>query len=323
MVRLSFVVLSFGGGTTCLASNLQEFSMETVEDAVKIFGGHDNFTNIPEYIWKLKGSENILYQDGNPVSMTRIHIEEYMLKKYNHMRLRNKLDIIVSPEDNYKPFFDQPKRLNLLQYPYNESFFITKTKMLRYHTTANLYSQLKTGHLNYISSGKCFRRHQVSNVSLPMIYQMEIVRTFNDSNSSSGETLEKNMKETIKGLIEDFDSKLEIKWADLIFFNTTKAYELFVKVKDTWLEIGKATLIGTTDGLNKNIIADAGLARNAIFGWNLGLRLDRLAMILYNISTITALWPEDQQGLFNFNSLVTLRPNNNNNNKNNNNSNNI
>lgn len=214
-----------------------------------------------------------------------------------------------------------------------ERYYINEGTMLRSHTSAHVSDMVAMGYDKFLCTGDVYRRDAYDNTHAPVFYQMEIQKLCtreelfgNDDcdifdvsdRESKGETLEEkrqcahtveavaamtsNMKKVLEDVVlgELLGRDVKYRWKDYYCQFGCPDQEMEVMFNDEWLEI-------IAGGLLKQEILDKAGAVDKI-GWNCGIGLDRIAMILYNIPDIRLLWSRNGKFMSQFASMHWQRP---------------
>jgi len=217
------------------------------------------------------------------------------LRKRHSFILRDDLSPHVTTKQNFDELlFEQnhPGRSP------SDTFYYSKSSLLRTHTSAHQSQLLRDGLNNFLVVGDCYRRDEIDASHYPVFHQMEGVRVFRDDPTSydrspRGEAkVVEDLKTTLEGLIRSlFGAETKIRWVDAYFPFTHPSFEMEIWFQDKWMEV-----LGC--GVIQHRILDestpVGADPNApVSGWAFGLGLERLAMILFSIPDIRLFWSED------------------------------
>lgn len=166
-------------------------------------------------------------------------------------------------------------------------FYVNKDLMLRHHTINQEIQILKSGKSNFLMVVDLYRRCQMDAKHFPAFHRINVIRTMDSSNvAQQPETAKHLIEEQQTALIEMakhfLGTNVQYRWTDANFATTQPSWVFEIHHQDEW-----------------HRISGSGLIRNEMFtqserlntaGWEIGIGLDRLAMILYNIFDVRLLW---------------------------------
>ena len=255
----------------------------------------DNFTNITASV--LDKSSKLLYRNpNNPICLLKDKMCQYL--RLQNFHVYDDLFPIVSPQQN----FDQ------LLIPENhtsrsptDTFYINSHNLLRTHTTAHYGDILSSFSQSFAIIGDVYRRDAIDNTHYPIFHQLDVVKMFPSTTSDSViiDSLKKDLTDFLKII---FNKNFEFRIIDAYFPFTFQSLEIELNHDGKWIE-----LLG--GGILKNQI----LKSFCIFdkkAYAFGLGLERLAMILLNISDIRMFWSKDKRFLDQYadGKLVQFKP---------------
>lgn len=301
----------------------------------------DNWTNLKPGIQSYL-NRNIYLQENHPLSIIRKKIVDHFYKSFITNRgnplfsVVDNLSPIVTLEQNFDSLLipkDHISRKN------TDSFYLNRDYMLRAHCTAHQVDLLKSGLDNFLIIGDVYRRDEIDSTHFPVFHQVDAVRTIrrdklfenhadleifepnyvpnngsiiiNNSDGKIAEAgkqtchtleavklVEHELKTVLVGLVKHlFGEQIKYRWVDAYFPFTQPSWELEIWYNKEWLEV-----LGC--GIMRNEILERSGVENSI-GWAFGLGLERLAMILYNISDIRLFWSKDSGFLCQFHESKT------------------
>ena len=301
----------------------------------------DDWTNLKPRIQSYM-NRNIYLQDHHPLSIIRKKIVEHFYKSFVTNRgsplfsVVDNLSPIVTLEQNFDSLLIPADHVSRKK---TDSFYLNRNYMLRAHCTAHQLDLLKSGLDNFLVIGDVYRRDEIDATHFPVFHQVDAVRTIrrdklfanhedleifepsyvpnseviltNDSDGNVVEAgkqachtleavklAEHELKTVLVGLVKHlFGDKIKYRWVDAYFPFTQPSFELEIWYNDQWLEVLGA-------GIMRNEILEKSGISNSI-GWAFGIGLERLAMILYNISDIRLFWSTDTGFLSQFNESKT------------------
>mmetsp|Transcript_3645 Transcript_3645/g.4374 ORF Transcript_3645/g.4374 Transcript_3645/m.4374 type:complete len:118 (+) Transcript_3645:1-354(+) len=101
---------------------------------------------------------------------------------------------------------------------------------------------------------------------------------FEKSSDIDDAFVEKELKQTLEGMIRAIFGDVECRWIEAYFPFTEPSLELEIYYNDEWLEVLGCGVV------HSNILDSCGLEGHK--GWAFGLGLERLAMVLFDIPDI-------------------------------------
>lgn len=216
--------------------------------------------------------------------------------------------------DNLSPIVSTTANFDSLNIPIDhvsrsksDTYYLNNTTVLRTHTSAH-QTQLLSAQLEpnkpprlldqFLLVGDVYRRDEIDKSHYPVFHQMEGVKLWPASSSSStlsshphnntidDEAMQTDLKCTLEGLAQHlFGSDVEMRWVDAYFPFTEPSCELEIWYENEWLEVLGCGVI------HPNILHTAGRSNQK--GWAFGLGLERLAMVLFQIPDIRLFWSTD------------------------------
>ncbi|WGH25512.1 MAG: phenylalanine--tRNA ligase subunit alpha [Candidatus Shikimatogenerans bostrichidophilus] len=163
-----------------------------------------------------------------------------------------------------------------------DTFYINKKYLLKTHTTSIQIKYIKKHKIpiKIITSGKVFRNESISKKSFFMFNQIEILYV-NKYVSII------DLKDIIKFfIINMFKKKIKYRFRISYFPFTKPSFEVDILYKNKWIEILGCGII------NKKIFKNAKLSKK-IKGLAIGIGIERIAMIIYNIKDIRTFYIND------------------------------
>lgn len=290
----------------------------------------DHMTNVTSTIACLVG-RNLHLTPQNPINIIKQRVVQHFHQTYTN-KTGNALYAhfddappVVSTEQNFDSLLIPGGHITRSK---NDNYYINSSTLLRAHTSAHQRDFIRMGLERFLVTGDVYRRDEIDQTHYPVFHQMEAVRLFSkeelfekcsdDSlevfektgSVSQVETLDKqkthtleavklaevSLKDTVVKLVKDlFGSDIEYRWNPCYFPFTHPSYELEIRFEGEWLEV-----LGS--GVMRQDILAKGGAQDKI-GWALGLGLDRLAMLLFDIPDIRLLWSKDERFTSQFSSV--------------------
>jgi phenylalanyl-tRNA synthetase alpha chain len=164
----------------------------------------------------------------------------------------------------------------------SDTYYTDHEHVLRTHTSAHQNELLAQGKSSFLVCGDVYRKDEVDRFHYPVFHQLEGVHLCTDDDPDPNTSL----KRTLAGLIEYLFPGKEYRFKDDYFPFTEPSYEIEVLFGEKWLEILGSGVIHT------EILEYHGIKQ---IGWAFGLGLERLCMILYNITDIRLFHTSDQR----------------------------
>ncbi|XP_072317879.1 phenylalanine--tRNA ligase, mitochondrial [Eucyclogobius newberryi] len=284
----------------------------------------DDFTNVTNKILEKVGV-NLHNQQHHPLWIIKERIKEHFYSSYvgrwgNPLfSVHDNLSPVVSVEQNFDSLLippDHPSRKK------GDNYYINRSSMLRAHTSAHQRELVSAGLDAFLLAGDVYRRDEIDSAHFPVFHQMEGVRLFSDHElfssvdggdhlslfESSGrrtpqkqevhsleavKLVEFSLKETLRRLVlQLFGPEVEVRWVDCYFPFTHPSFELEVRFRGQWLEVLGCGV------MEQQLLHSAGAGHK--LGWAFGLGLERLAMVLFDISDIRLFWSRDERFLQQF-----------------------
>ncbi|XP_075258533.1 phenylalanine--tRNA ligase, mitochondrial-like isoform X2 [Convolutriloba macropyga] len=212
-----------------------------------------------------------------------------------------------------------------------------KDWLLRAHTSAHQAELIGAGLPAFLVFGDVFRRDEIDSTHFPVFHQCEGVRLFTKyqlfpnsdaagvpisslkgqegraaqpqlfaSHERTAEyqeslTIEatKMMEYDLKSCVEDligylFRGRLKTRWVEVYFPFTHPSWEMEIQREEggKWVEVLGCGI------MEQKLVNNAGCPDRA--GWAFGIGLERIAMLLYNITDIRLFWSKDERFLKQF-----------------------
>jgi phenylalanyl-tRNA synthetase alpha chain len=148
----------------------------------------------------------------------------------------------------------------------------------------------------------------------PVFHQMEGLRIFSDQDfenlraslkmpdATEEQIVIQDLKNALEGMVDRLFGKVEKRWVDAYFPFTNPSLEFEIYYNGKWMEVLGCGMI------QQAILTTAGHSTRK--GWAFGLGLERLAMVLFDISDIRLFWSRDGRFLDQFESgkIVKFKP---------------
>lgn len=233
--------------------------------------------NIPVTI-KNKVGKNLYQIPNHPISIIKNKI-------YDFFKDREKIEGLnpyVSLKSNFDDLLissDHPSRST------SDTFYENENTVLRTHTSAHQTEFMRQGKINFLVTGDVYRKDEIDCFHYPVFHQMEGV-TILPSLINPLIVCDK-IKEELSQLIIYLFPGSEFRFVDTYFPFTEPSCEVEVLLNGKWVEVLGAGVI------RDEIIKNCGLEK--VSGWAFGLGLERLAMILFEITDIRYFWTDDER----------------------------
>ncbi len=243
-----------------------------------------NIINLNILDINLPSNKNILYANLHPITITINTVENFFnklgFKSINSKEIENTLYNF-----NYLNIKkNHPSRTD------KDTFWINKNLLLKTQTSSIQIRCMKKYKppLKIISPGCVFRKDDDSNHT-PMFHQIEVFLVDKNINLS-------NLIYIIKKfLYYFFEKKIKYKIIPTYFPFTEPSFEIYIKnKKNKWIEIIGAGLI------HPNIFKNVNINNKEFTGFALGIGIERLTMIKYNIINIKNLYKNNLKFLNQF-----------------------
>jgi len=159
----------------------------------------------------------------------------------------------------------------------------SKKVLLRTHTTVNTIRYLASNPeppAKIFSIGKVFRRENIDITHLPEFYQVEGIVHEKDGNFRE-----------LAGILKEFYKKMgfeKIRFRPAYFPYTEPSMEVEVKWNGKWMELGGS-------GMFRPEVTEPLGIKEPVLAWGLGL--ERMAMMVLNLSDIRELYFSDMEWL--------------------------
>merc|ERR1712194_455760 len=235
----------------------------------------DKTFNIPESV-RSKLGRNLLLERSHPLGILWAAVQDFFRKTDPGMEF---FDYLRVPPDH-------PSRSP------SDTYYVNASQVLRTHTSAHQcqfmarYPEVRS----FLCAGDVYRRDEIDASHYPCFHQSEGVRLFATSEVTPEEVLA-DLKQTLEGLAAHlFQIKVgedTMRWNEDYFPFTDPSLELEIVYNGDWLEVLGCGVI------HPEVLVNAGLDPEKVHGWAFGLGLERLAMLLFDITDIRLFWSED------------------------------
>lgn len=188
----------------------------------------------------------------------------------NVVNVKNNFDDLLIPQNH-------PSR------KMSDTYYISPDTVLRTHTSAHQTELLSRGETQFIVTGDVYRKDEIDARHYNIFHQMEGVKCFS---LDSQIDIEAYLKQTLSGLVQYLFPGKQYRFNNDYFPFTNPSFEVEVLYNDKWMEVLGCGVIHT------NVLNNLHLP---LKGWAFGLGLERLAMVLFNITDIRLFWTNDQR----------------------------
>ncbi len=211
------------------------------------------------------------------------HIDHFM--KNNHM-----IKGIIPP-----PIVTIAQNFDSLNFPKDhvgrskQDTYYIGDKVLRTHATCHQLEMLPLKKCYWICD--TYRRDEIDKTHYPIFHQMDGVKVFDlyrneESIASVVQDLKLFLEKLMMYLLKNTIPGLQLRWVDTYFPFTSPSYELEAYINNEWLE-----LLGC--GVIEQSIMDK-VHPNKV-GWAFGIGIERVCMLLHNITDIRLFWSNDSR----------------------------
>ena len=243
-----------------------------------------DFCNIPKTI-EDKIGRNLHKQKNHPIEIVKRRILDYFLNLPNYkFSIFEDLSPFVTVEDNFDKLLikkDHPARSK------SDTYYVNEQILLRTHTTAHQNELLAQGQTSFIVIGDVYRKDEIDKSHYPVFHQMEML-TIVDKDIKP----EEELKRILAGLVNHLFPNCTFRFNPDYFPFTNPSFETEVMYMEKWLEILGCGVV------EKQILLNNGLEDKEAIA--VGLGIERLAMIFFEIPDIRYLWSTHEKFLDQF-----------------------
>ncbi|XP_055318112.1 probable phenylalanine--tRNA ligase, mitochondrial [Sitodiplosis mosellana] len=253
----------------------------------------DNWTNINQRLEPFIGA-NLYKKYNHPLRLTQEEVVTFF-KKWFNKNVDDSLDLPVYKNIGPIEANESPDKLP-------NAFYVNRDLILRTHTINQELKCLKMGVDNFVMILDLHRRCQMNWSHFPIFHRLNVIRSENCGNllqrtetqpAEMGKYLKEEQQAALVELIRHLlGTDVKYRWTDANLATTQPSWMFEIWHRDEWHRISGG-------GLIRNEIFEKSERPN-IAGWEVGIGLDRLAMILYNIFDIRLLWNADHRFLNQF-----------------------
>ncbi|MCO5610467.1 hypothetical protein L7F22_064705 [Adiantum nelumboides] len=254
------------------------------EDVVK---EDDPTNNVPDSVFSKLGLQ-LHRRDDHPLGILKNEIYKFFDEKFPEKYQKfDDLSPIVSVTSNFDDVLVPPDHVSRR---YNDTYYISSDTVLRTHTSAHQAQKIREGYTHFLVTGDVYRRDSIDATHYPVFHQMEGFRIFSSAEwevvGTDGTSFAlQDLKGTLEGLAKRLFGDVETRWVDTYFPFTNPSLELEIFFQGNWLEV-----LGC--GITEQAILESN-GRAGTVAWAFGLGLERLAMVLFDISDIRLFWSSD------------------------------
>jgi len=189
----------------------------------------DEHNNVTEYIFEKIGVD-LHRRPEHPIGILKNAILAYFDEKFGESSF-SMFDDLHPVVTSYENFDSVLVPENHVSRSMNDTYYVTKEKVLRCHTSAHQLSLLKQGQRNFLVAGDVYRRDSIDATHFPVFHQMEGVRVFTKeelekSDIPPAEFVSRELKDTLEGLALHLFGDVELRWVDAYFPFTEPSYVL-------------------------------------------------------------------------------------------------
>ncbi|CAG2169496.1 unnamed protein product [Oppiella nova] len=275
----------------------------------------DDWTNITPKVVSLIG-RNLYLKKGNPLYLLSEAIRHYF-KDYDFfvfadpvVDLKSNFDSLLIPKDH-------------VSRQKSDTYYVNKDYVLRSHTSAHQNHCLHKKSTAFVCIADVYRRDEIDRRHHSVFHQCEAFRLYHNNSPqliSRGinhvfeshklvrtdskqenhcqevvDIIESEMKTTIEAFVRNLLwEDIPMRWVSAYFPFTHPSWELEIYHNNDWIEILGSGIV------EHKLLQNAGINDN--IGWALGIGLERLAMIRYQIPDIRLFWTNDSGFLSQFES---------------------
>lgn len=249
----------------------------------------DDWTNITSRFEPFVGA-NLYARRNHPLKLTHEEVTTFFKKWFNE-NINNNAELPV-----YKNL--DPIEPNTSTEKVPNTFYVNKDLMLRSHAINREVKYLKSGVDNFMLICDLYRQCQMDELHFPAFHRINVFRTINcEKLLRRSKQKETQLAQTASHLKEEYQTVLiemvkhflgtdaKYRWTDMKSNSTDPSWMFEIYHHDSWHRL-------SSGGLIKNEIFERSERANTV-GWEIGIGLDRLAMILFNIFDIRLLWNKD------------------------------
>lgn len=235
----------------------------------------DEWTNINSRFEPFVGV-NLYKRRNHPLNQTQTELFSF-LKNWFEKNIDSNLELPI-----YRNL--DPIEPNTSNEKLPIAFYVNKGLMLRTHAINREIKYLKSGIDNFVMLVDLYRRCQMDAKYFPVFHRMNIIRTVN---SGASKDLQNEYQTLLIEMAKHFiGNDVKYRWTEANLASTDPSWIFEIFHVDEWHRISGC-------GLIRNDILEKSERINTT-GWEIGIGLDRLAMILYKIFDVRLLWNSDQ-----------------------------
>eukprot|EP00455_Lapot_gusevi_P013820 TRINITY_DN1681_c0_g1_i5.p1 TRINITY_DN1681_c0_g1~~TRINITY_DN1681_c0_g1_i5.p1 ORF type:complete len:405 (+),score=76.80 TRINITY_DN1681_c0_g1_i5:56-1216(+) len=259
-----------------------------------------DYSNVTQNI-KEKIGRNLHLQPSHPLNILRNLVVDH----FNKVHVTPDGKPIFKVFDNLHPVVHVSRNFDKLLVPADhvsrrktDTFYVNQDHVLRTHTTAHESELMERGEKSFLVFGDVYRRDEIDASHYPVFHQLEAVRLWSHDELGTSNLQKRidlimpELQKTIEGVARTLFGDAEMRWVETTFPFTEPSLELEVMYQGNWLEVLGCGM------LHDKIINAAGLKNHS--GWALGMGMERLAMVLFNIPDIRLFWSQDSRFLDQF-----------------------
>jgi phenylalanyl-tRNA synthetase alpha chain len=246
----------------------------------------DPYCNVSHHIASRVGT-NLHQRSNHPLCTIKDLIHDYWNTSANTaFEMVQDLSPVVTVQQNFDQLRIPPDHSSRQK---TDTYYLNTQTVLRCHTSAHQVDLLQQNKRQFLVTGDVYRRDEIDASHYPVFHQMEGVKLF-DTASASQDEIQADLQQGLVGMARAlFGPETPVRWVDAYFPFTHPSLELEVYYQNDWLEVLGCGVI------HPDILRNAGIDPNETSGWAFGLGLERLAMVLFQISDIRLFWTTDRR----------------------------
>lgn len=256
----------------------------------------NSYSNIPQSISN-KLNLKLHNLPNHPLAIIKNAIYEYFrgLPEFEHLVTHDDLPNIVTTQANFDDLLIPPEHPSRKK---SDTYYVNETHVLRSQTSAHQCELMLQGERSFLVSGDVYRKDEIDRCHYNVFHQMEGVLIIPNSTHQDIELAENGLKSALSGLVQYLFPNCEYRFNSDYFPFTEPSFEVEVKFEGKWLEILGCGVI------HRTILKRLGI-NEICFAFGLGL--ERLAMILFNITDIRLFWTLSSKFTDQFNADMDFR----------------
>jgi len=290
-----------------------EASADTIVVGDKAFQ-RDEMTNASETILSKVG-RGLHHIPNHPLKIIKDRIADCIKNRYSGSPLEDQhegfklfddVNPVVTIQQNFDSVLVPEDHVSRSK---SDNYYLNAENLLRAHTSAHQVQFMQKEETAFLVAGDVYRRDEIDRSHYPVFHQMEAVRLFSltELNKLTNETVFRaggrtstcqelhsqasadmignDLKLVLQGLVSELFGDVAYRWVETTFPFTHPSWELEIYFRGEWLEVLGCGVI------EQEILENAD--QDDKLGWAFGLGLERLAMVLFDITDIRLFWSQD------------------------------